>query len=48
MAARDSMSASPGGRGEATRKTRIRISHTSGQKLVFIKGHDPNNVSIEK
>ena len=53
MAERDYMSASPGAR--AARKTPIRISQepdmtqpTSGQKLVFQKGHDPNNVNIEK
>ena len=36
-------------------KTQVRIpqasdttQHTSGRKLVFTKGHDPNNVSITK
>ena len=55
MAARDYMTASLGARGRAARNTRVRISpkpdttqHTSGQKLVFTKGHDPNNVSIAK
>ena len=41
--------------GKAARKTQVRspqepdiTQHTSGQKLVFTKSHDSNNVSIAK
>ena len=47
--------ACPGMHKKVTRKTRVRTpqesdttQHTSGQKLVFTKSHDPNNVSITK
>ena len=55
MAAREYMSASPGARGRAARKARVRIlqepdttQHSSGQKSDFTKGHDLNNVSTAK
>ena len=54
-AVHDYMIASLGTRGRATRTTTVRslqepatTQHTSGQKLVFAKSHDPNNVSIAK
>ena len=47
MAVRDYMTASPGMRGKAARKTQIQISRKpdttqqiSRQKMVFTKGHD--------
>ena len=55
MAVRDYMAANLGMRGRAARKIGVRISqepdmmkHIFGQKLVFTKGHDPNNVSRAK
>ena len=55
MAVRDYMIASLGMRGGAARKTWVRslqnpdaAQFISGHKLVFTKGHDPNNVSIVK
>ena len=53
MAVRDYMIASPGMHEKSARKTQVEslqkldmMQHTSGQKLVFSKSHDPNNVSI--
>ena len=53
MVVDDDAIASPGIHGKAARKTRVRspqepdtTQHTSGQKLVFTKSHDPSNVSI--
>ena len=55
MAIRDYMVASPCVCGKAARKTRVSSlqkldtkQHTSGQKLVSTKSHDPNNVGIAK
>ena len=55
IAVRDYMAANLGIRGRAARKARVRISkepntmqHTFWQKLVFTKGHDPNDVSVAK
>ena len=55
MAVGDYVIACPGMHGKAARKTRVRspqepdtTQHTSGQKLVFTKSHDPSNISMEK
>ena len=55
MAVGDYVIACLGMHGKATRKTQVRspqepdtMQHTSGQKLVFTKSHDSNNVSIAK
>ena len=53
MTARDHMISSPGMRGRAARKNRIRISQepNSAQlivKISFTMSHDPSNVSITK
>ena len=55
MAVRDYMTPNPGKRGRAARKIWVQISqkldpmqHNSGQKFVFTKDRDSNNVSIAK
>ena len=54
-AVHDYMIVSLGMRRRAARKTWVQslqkpdaMQHISGQKLVFAKSHDPNNVSIAK
>ena len=55
MAVRDYMIGSFGMHGKAARKTRVRSlqepdtsQYTFGQKLVFTRSHNPNNVSLAK